>query len=154
MAGERTDYLSWDEVFMSFSRIIKTRSKDPTTQVGATIVSSDNRVLSVGYNGAPNGFDDDDFPWGKTSENEIETKYPFVVHAERNAILNFRGNNRELTGSTLYVTHFPCRECAKEIIQSGITTVIYNDEHSNDEATRLMFEKCNITLIKYNDLMI
>lgn len=152
MSEARKEYATWHEVFMSFSHVIKTRSKDPITQVGATIVSSDNRVLSVGYNGAPNGFNDAAFPWGKTSDIDVETKYPFVVHAERNAILNFRGNNRELSGSTLYVTHYPCRECAKEIIQSGIKTVIYEDAHSNDEATKIMFEQCKIQAIQFREL--
>ena len=145
---KRKEYATWEETFMEFSHVIKKRSKDPSTQVGATVVSQDNRVLSVGYNGAPNGFPDDDFPWSKNG-NELETKYAFVVHAERNAILNFRGNNRELTGATLYVTHYPCRECAKEIIQSGITHVIYDDDHHFDQASHIMFDKCGIIVQPY-----
>lgn len=148
MTEKRKDYLSWDETFMEMSHVAKKRSKDPVTQVGAIVVSKDNRVLSMGYNGTPNGFDDDKFPWGKTSSNTLETKYPFVVHAERNAILNFRGNSREMVGGKIYVTHLPCHECAKEIIQSGISEVIYDNIHSGDRASFIMFNECSIRVRK------
>ena len=147
----RKDYLSWEETFMRMAHLIKERSKDPSTQVGAVIVSNDNRVLSLGYNGTPNGYPDDEFPWGKHNDNPLENKYLYVVHAERNAILNYRGILRELSGATLYMTHYPCHECAKEIIQTGISNVIYDDEHNNEPATTIMFDKCGVTARKWSD---
>ena len=109
------------------------RSKDPSTQVGACIVSNDNRILSIGYNGAPNGYDDDKFPWDREGQN-LETKYPYVCHAELNAILNSTIAN--LKGATLYVALFPCNECAKAIIQSGIKKVIYlSDKYETSDST-------------------
>lgn len=122
---ERFNVPTWDETFMNIASIVRLRSKDPATQVGACIVSQNNRILSLGYNGAPNGFDDKIFPWGKHDEDVLNTKYPYVVHAERNAILNFRGSLSEFNNAKLYVTHYPCNECAKEIIQTGINEVIY-----------------------------
>ena len=116
----RTDYISWDEYFMGVAMLAARRSKDPNTQVGACIVSQDNIIISTGYNGMPKGCSDDLFPWERTGE---ETKYPYVVHAELNAILN--ANGRDLRGSKLYVALFPCNECAKAIIQSGVKEVIY-----------------------------
>ena len=119
---KREGYISWDEYFMGVAVLASMRSKDPNTQVGACIVDGENRILSTGYNGFPSGCSDDDFPW----EREgcfCETKYPFVVHAELNAILNARGKN--LTGAKIYVALFPCNECAKAIIQSGIKEVVY-----------------------------
>ena len=112
---KRVDYLSWDEYFMGIAKLSALRSKDPSTQVGACIVSDDNRILSIGYNGAPNGFNDDSFPWDREG-NALDTKYLYVCHAELNAILNFRGNKRDLEGSKIYVALFPCNECAKAII--------------------------------------
>lgn len=117
---------SWDDTFMDIAHVIKKRSKDPSTQVGACIVGSDNRILSVGYNGAPNGFDDNVFKWGKNDVDELNNKYPYVVHAERNAVLNFRGILRDLNNSTVYVTLFPCNECAKELAQVGVKEVVFN----------------------------
>ena len=144
---KRTDYLSWDEYFMAVAKLSAMRSKDPNTQVGACIVSMENRILSIGYNGAPNGYDDDKFNWAREGE-PLDTKYLYVVHAERNAILNFRGNMKELEGSTLYVTWFPCNECAKEIIQSGIKEVIYlSDKYKDTDsviASKRMFDECGI----------
>ena len=129
--NERTEgVISWDEMFMRFAQTAALRSKDPSTQVGACIASHDNRVLSIGYNGAPLGFDDSDFPWGRGSEDPLGVKYPYVVHAEANAILNFRGTRSELSGSRLYVTHFCCNECAKMIAQTDIHEVIYLHSHS------------------------
>ncbi|TDP92352.1 dCMP deaminase [Leucobacter luti] len=116
--------LSWGETFMQIAETVRQRSKDPNTQTGAVLVSSDNRVLSLGYNGMPNGVDDTQMPWGRDDEDPLNTKYPFVIHAERNAVLNFRGILRELAGSTAYVTHYPCNECAKELIQVGVRRVI------------------------------
>jgi len=147
--SKRNDILTWDETFISIAHVVKQRSKDPVTQVGACIVSSDNRILTLGYNGAPNGFDDDDFPWGKTGD-EISTKYPYVVHAERNAILNFRGSLREFNNATIYVTLFPCNECAKEIIQTGIKEVVYekmpDKRKTSTEASIIMFEKTGVKI--------
>ena len=117
---KRQDYISWDEYFMGVAMLAARRSKDPNTQVGACIVSQDNIIISTGYNGMPKGCSDDIFPWDREGE---QTKYPYVVHAELNAILNASG--RDLRGSKLYVALFPCNECAKAIIQSGIREVIY-----------------------------
>ena len=132
MGGKRKDYISWDEYFMGVAKLSALRSKDPGTQVGACIVSSDNKILSMGYNGFPLGCDDDEFPWAREGE-ENETKYPFVTHSELNAILNYRGGSLE--GSKIYVSLFPCNECAKAIIQAGIKTVIYDcDKYANTAA--------------------
>ena len=120
---KRNDYISWDEYFMGIAMLAAKRSKDPSTQVGACIVSEGNIIISTGYNGMPKGCSDDEFPWERSGEEEIETKYPYVVHAELNAILN--SNGRDLRGSRIYVALFPCNECAKAIIQSGIKEVIY-----------------------------
>ena len=117
---KRADYINWDEYFMGVAMLAARRSKDPNTQVGACIVSQDNIIISTGYNGMPKGCSDDVFPWERTGE---ETKYPYVVHAELNAILN--ANGRDLRVSKLYVALFPCNECAKAIIQSGVKEVVY-----------------------------
>ena len=122
MSDKRSEYISWDEYFMGVALLAAQRSKDPSTQVGACIVDDNNRILSTGYNGFPKGCSDDDFPWNR-NEEAGETKYPFVVHAELNAILNTRG--KSLVGSKVYVGLFPCNECAKAIIQAGIKEVIY-----------------------------
>ena len=116
---QRMDYLDWDEYFMGVAELSAMRSKDPSTQVGACIVSADNRILSIGYNGAPNGFEDKYFPWDREGDF-LATKYPFVCHAELNAISNFRGNKKDLEGAKLYVTLFPCNECTKLIIKNCI----------------------------------
>ena len=121
--SKRKDYISWDEYFMGVSILAAQRSKDPSTQVGACIVDENNTIMSVGYNGFPRGCDDDEFPWERKGENENDTKYPFVCHAELNAILNAGGKN--LRDCKIYVVLFPCNECAKAIIQSGIKEVIY-----------------------------
>ena len=145
---KRKDYLSWDEYFMSIAKITAGRSKDPNTQVGACIVSSDNRLLSAGYNGAPNHFEDDNFPWAREG-NPLETKYLFVCHAEANAIDNFRGNKKDFEGARIYVDLFPCNECAKKIIQNGIKEVIYlSDKYANTDSTiasKKMFDTCGVT---------
>lgn len=117
---KRTDYINWDEYFMGVAVLASHRSKDPNTQVGACIVDRDKIILSTGYNGFPYGCSDDVYPWEREGSN---TKYNYVVHAELNAILNARG--RDLRGATLYVDLFPCNECAKAIIQSGISELVY-----------------------------
>ena len=133
MADKRKDYITWDDYFMGVALLAAERSKDPNTQVGACIVDSDNRILSTGYNGFPHGCSDDEFPWNR-NEAEGETKYQFVVHAELNAILNSRGKN--LSGSKLYVALFPCNECAKAIIQAGVSEVVYlSDKYKNTPST-------------------
>lgn len=129
---KRTNYISWDEYFMGVALLAAQRSKDPNTQVGACIVSQDNIILSTGYNGLPNGCPDDEYPWERQGE---ETKYPYVVHAELNAILNSSG--RLLKSAKLYVALFPCNECAKAIIQSGIREVIYlSDKYADTDSVR------------------
>ena len=142
---KRQDYISWDEYFMGIAMLAAKRSKDPGTQVGACIVSPDNIIISTGYNGMPKDCSDDEFPWDREGP---ETKYPYVVHAELNAILN--ANGRDLRGSRLYVSLFPCNECAKAIIQSGIREIIYlSDKYhdSNDSiASRRLF---NVAGVKY-----
>ena len=152
MSGEkRKDYISWDEYFMAIAKLSAMRSKDPSTQVGACIVSSDNRILSIGYNGAPNGFNDDKFPWGREGEN-LDTKYPYVCHSEMNAILNYRGSKKDLEDAKLYVTLFPCNECAKIIIQSGIKNIIYlSDKYAdseNNKSSRRLFDECGVSYKK------
>ena len=129
---KRTDYISWDEYFLGIAMLAARRSKDPNTQVGACIVSPDNIIISTGYNGMPKGCSDDEFPWERTG---AETKYPYVVHAELNAILN--ANGRDLRGSRIYVALFPCNECAKAIIQSGVKEVLYLSDKYKDSMTDL-----------------
>ena len=132
-SGKRNDYISWDEYFMGIAVLSSFRSKDPNTQVGCCIVSDKNKILSVGYNGFPTGCSDDEFPWHREGESSLNTKYPFVAHAELNAILNSRVS---LEGAKLYVTLFPCNECAKAIIQSGIKEVVYvSDKYKDAEST-------------------
>ena len=136
---KRTDYISWDEYFMGIAMLAARRSKDPNTQVGACIVSDDNIIISTGYNGMPKGCSDDEFPWDRKGENEAATKYPYVVHAELNAILNASG--RDLRGSRIYVALFPCNECAKAIIQSGIKEVMYLSDKYHDTMMNLVSKR-------------
>lgn len=146
---KRKDFISWDEYFMGLALLSAKRSKDPSTQVGACIVSPTNRVLSVGYNGFAFGCSDDEFSWSREGEF-LETKYPYVVHAELNAILNNRGVSLE--NAKLYVALFPCNECAKAIIQSGIKEVIYlSDKYAESDevkASKRMFLASNVKLTK------
>lgn len=128
--GKRENYINWDEYFMGVAILASKRSKDPNTQVGACIVNDDNKIMSVGYNGLPRGCSDDTFPWERDGEKDSETKYPYVCHAELNAILNAGG--RDLKGSRIYVALFPCNECAKAIIQCGIKEVIYISDKYKD----------------------
>lgn len=122
---KRKNYICWDEYFMGVAHLAGMRSKDPSTQVGACIVSEDNKILSMGYNGLPRGCDDDEFPWDREGD-ALNTKYAFVAHSELNAILNYRGGSLE--GAKLYVSLFPCNECAKAIIQAGIKTIVYDSD--------------------------
>ena len=152
---KREDHITWDEYFMGVSILASKRSKDPSTQVGACIVSGEtslnkNTIISVGYNGFPKGCSDDILPWGKDGDSTLDTKYPFVVHAELNAILN--AQEKSLIGSKIYVSLFPCNECCKAIIQSGIKEVIYlSDKYADTEpvkASKKMFELSGVKLRK------
>ena len=149
---QRKEYLSWDEYFMGVAKLSALRSKDPSTQVGACIVGDDNRILSIGYNGTPNGFSDDVFP--KEREGEpLNTKYLYVCHAEMNAIVNFRGSRKELENARVYVDLFPCNECAKAIIQAGIKEVIYACDKYKDTdsviASKKMLDECGVKYREY-----
>ena len=145
--AKREGYLCWDDYFMSVALLSGKRSKDPNTQVGAFIVNKNNVIESIGYNGLPKGCSDDEFPWEKEGEM-LNTKYPFVVHAELNAILNAKG--KDLSGCKIYVALFPCNECAKAIIQSGISEVVYlSDKYSNTDsvkASKMMFKCAGVEL--------
>lgn len=149
---KRQDYITWDKYFMGVALLTAQRSKDPSTQVGSCIVGKDNRILSTGYNGLPCGCSDDEFPWEREGDSVNQTKYPFVVHAELNAILNARGKN--LTGAKIYVALFPCNECAKAIIQAGITEVIYlSNKYAHTDGTiasRRMLEAAGVKLTQFD----
>lgn len=130
---KRKDYISWDEYFMGVAVLSSMRSKDPNTQVGACIVNEEKKIVGVGYNGLPIGVSDDDAPWSREGE-WLETKYPYVCHAELNAILN---STSSLKGCRIYVGLFPCNECAKAIIQSGIREVVYlSDKYADEDNTK------------------
>lgn len=150
---KRQNYLNWDEYFMGIALFTAQRSKDPNTNVGACIVGDDNRILSLGYNGMPIGCSDDDFPWEREGQL-FDTKYAYVCHAEMNAILNYSGSS--IKGAKMYVTLFPCNECAKAIIQKGISEIIYYDDKYNNTpanlASKRMFKAANITLRKYEQV--
>ena len=152
MVKKRENYLTWDNYFMAIAKLSAMRSKDPSTQVGACIVSPDNRILSMGYNGAPNGLNDDDFPWAREGA-PLDTKYLYVCHGEMNAVMNYRGNKRDLEGAKIYVDLFPCNECAKIIIQAGIKEVIYlSDKYADKDnfiASKRLFDACGV---KYRHL--
>ncbi len=142
---KRINYISWDEYFMGVALLSARRSKDPHTQVGACIVNAKNKIVGTGYNGLPAGCDDNDFPWGKQGDF-LNTKYPYVCHAELNAILNNIG--MDLAGCRIYTALFPCNECSKAIIQSGITEVVFlsNKYETTDsaQASRKMLETAGI----------
>ncbi|KAF6031256.1 DCTD [Bugula neritina] len=144
-AKKRSDYLEWDEYFMALAFLSAQRSKDPSTQVGACIVNKSKKIVGIGYNGMPNGCDDDEMPWDRTGDWS-NTKYPYVCHAELNAILN--KNSSDVQNCTIYVALFPCNECAKLIIQSGISLVIYySDKYHEDKimkASRTLLDKAGV----------
>ena len=146
---KRQDYISWDEYFMGIALLSGMRSKDPNTQVGACIVSQDHKILSMGYNGFPLGCSDDEFTWAREGE---DNKYFYSTHGELNAILNYRGGRLE--GSTIYVSLFPCNECAKAIIQSGIKRVVYYEnkyaETDGVKASCILFERCGVSVEAYD----
>ena len=133
MSKKRSDVISWDEFFMRVALAASMRSKDPNTQVGACIADTNHRILSVGYNGTPSALNDDDFPWG-VSDDPLADKHSYVVHAEANAVLNYRGSLKDMSGATVYVTLFPCNECAKILAQVGIGEVVYlSDKYDGTE---------------------
>ena len=144
---KRTDYIRWDEYFMGIALLSAQRSKDGGTQVGACIVSPENKILSVGYNGMPSGCSDDELPWEREGAM-LETKYAYVCHAELNAILNYPGSG--LRGSRIYCTLFPCNECAKAIIQAGIKTIIYGgDKYAHTPAVKASKRMLNAAGVRY-----
>ena len=147
---KRQDYISWDEYFMGIALLSAMRSKDNNSQVGACIVSPENKILSLGYNGMPIGCNDDDMPWEREGD-DLETKYMYVCHSELNAILN--SPNHDLRGSRMYVTLFPCNECAKAIIQVGIAELVYADDKYNGTpanlASRRMLTSAGVKMTPY-----
>lgn len=143
--------LTWDEYFMGLAHLSALRSKDPNTQVGAAIVDENHRVVSVGYNGFPTGVSDDEFPWSREGD-VLTSKYAFVVHAELNAILN---SQRSVRGCTIYVSLFPCNECAKAIIQSGIKKIVYESDKYNgvdtNIASKRMLRAAGVELVRISN---
>ena len=148
-------YINWDEYFMGVAVLSAQRSKDPNTQVGACIVNPKKRIVGIGYNGLPYGCDDDVFPWDNDKEGFLDNKYPYVVHAEPNAILNA---TCPLEGCTLYVTLFPCNECAKLVIQSGIKKIVYMDDKYagtlSDQASKRMLDAAGVEYVKMNRITV
>jgi len=146
MAKKREGYLEWDEYFMGVAFLAAQRSKDPSTQVGACIVNQQLKIVGVGYNGFPIGCSDDRLPWSKCANDRLETKYPYVCHAELNAIIN--KNSSDVRGCVMYVTLFPCNECAKLAIQAGISKIIYLSDKHHDKpemvASRKLFDMVGI----------
>jgi len=148
MIIKREDYISWDDYFMAVAQLSALRSKDPSTQVGACIVNKNKRIIGIGYNGFPSGCSDDELPWAREGEF-LQTKYPFVCHAEMNAITN-SSNKPDLEGASMYVSLFPCNECAKLIVQVGIKEVVYLSDKYRDQdifvAARRIFEMAGVKL--------
>ena len=151
---QRKDVPDIENILMGQAILWSKMSKDPSTQVGACIVGDDNRILSIGYNGTPNGFKDEFFPWDREGL-PLETKYMYVCHAELNAVLNYRGSRKELENAILYVDLFPCNECAKIISQSGIREVVYlRDKYADTDsviASKRLFDACGI---KYRNIQL
>ncbi|KAK7096812.1 hypothetical protein V1264_003871 [Littorina saxatilis] len=144
---KRVGYLTWDEYFMATAFLSAQRSKDPRTQVGACIVSEDNKIVGIGYNGMPIGCSDDVMPWGRDSHDVLETKQLYVCHAELNAVLN--KNAADVKNCRIYVALFPCNECAKVVIQSGIREVIYySDKYAAKDEFKASRRLLNIAGIK------
>ncbi|XP_078417963.1 deoxycytidylate deaminase [Cetorhinus maximus] len=148
---KREEYLEWSEYFMAVAFLSAQRSKDPNSQVGACIVNPENKIVGIGYNGMPNGCSDDLLPWARTASNKLDTKYLYVCHAELNAILN--KNSADVKGCTIYVALFPCNECAKLIIQSGISKVTYMSDKYRDtpemKASKLMLDMAGVECSKF-----
>lgn len=150
MSEKRKDYITWDEYFMGVAVLSSKRSKDPSTKVGACVASNDNKVVTMGYNGMPVGLSDDEMPWGRVGKDELDNKYLYVCHAEFNAILN---SYAPVKGCKIYVTLFPCNECAKAIIQSGIKEVVYLNERIPEDlstkASKRLLMMAGIIFRKY-----
>jgi len=148
---KKQDYLKWDAYFMGIALLSAERSKDPHTSVGACMVSQDNKILSVGYNGMPRGCSDDTYPWRREADSDLETKYLYVCHAELNAILNYTGTN--MLHAKIYTTLFPCNECTKALIQVGISEVIYlSDKYADTSsvmAAKRMMKSAGVSYTKY-----
>ena len=148
---KREDYISWEEYFMIVAKASALRSKDPNTQVGACIVNDENKIVSCGYNGAPTGYSDDEMPWDREGKFQ-DTKYPYVCHAELNAILNA---NTDLRGTTVYVDLFPCNECAKAIVQAGIKKVVYySDKYNGTDGNivaKKIFDTCGVEYVQMKE---
>lgn len=157
LGHKREDVLSWDESFMLHAVIASGRSKDPNSQVGACIVGPNKRILSLGYNGAPNQWSDDEFPWDRNNEDPKNNKYPYVIHAEMNALLNYKGDNKDLEGSTVYVTLFPCHECAKCLAQAGIKKVVYlSDKYKGTEdndMSKTCLDYCGVEYVPLDETL-
>lgn len=151
MSKKRKDYITWDEYFMGVAILSGKRSKDPGTQVGACIVSEDYKILSMGYNGFPKGCSDDEFSWDREGEG-LDSKYLYSTHSELNAILNYTGGSLE--GSKIYVSLFPCNECAKAIIQAGIKTIVYDSDKYDDSlsvmASKRMLDAAGVRYYQYS----
>ncbi len=152
MTTKRSDYISWEEYFMGVAQLSAKRSKDPNTQVGACLVNSRRRIIGIGYNGFPTGCSDDELPWSRDG-GFLDTKYPYVCHAEMNAVTN-ASNKADLDGATLYVSLFPCNECAKLMVQVGIREVVFLEdkypEHDVFVAARKIFDMAGV---KYRQLV-
>lgn len=149
---KRTDYISWDQYFMGVALLSAKRSKDPNTQVGACIINTDKRIIGIGYNGFPSALSDDEFPWEKEGSFS-NTKYPYVVHAEMNAILNA---TQSLKNAIIYVTLFPCHECSKMLIQAGIKEIVYfgqkYEQTESDVAAKKMLDAAKVSYRLFNDV--
>ncbi|XP_044144366.1 deoxycytidylate deaminase isoform X1 [Bufo gargarizans] len=149
---KREDYLEWHEYFMAVAFLSAQRSKDPSSQVGACIVNTENKIVGIGYNGMPNGCDDDVLPWARTADDRLDTKYPYVCHAELNAIMN--KNSADVKGCTMYIALFPCNECAKLIIQAGIKDVIYmSDKYHDTPEMKASRRLLDLAGIKYTNFV-
>ena len=153
LGKKRKDVTTWDEAFMMHAIVASSRSKDPNSQVGACIVDKKMRVLSMGYNGAPEMWDDDKFPWDRDHEDPTLNKYPYVIHAEMNALLNYKGDHKDLEGSTVYVTLFPCHECAKFLAQAGIKKVVYlSDKYlgtDDNKESKTILNYCGVEYVEF-----
>lgn len=145
------EVISWDDYFMAMAFLSAKRSKDPIKQTGACIVNANNRIIGIGYNGFPRNVPDDELSWADTADDVTDTKHPYVCHAAMNAILN--KNKEDLNSARMYTTHFPCNECAKIIIQSGISRIIYSISPPvnciKSEATRKLFALVGVSLIQF-----
>jgi len=148
MTDKRTDFISWNDYFMGIAILSAHRSKDPNSQVGACIVSPERKIVGIGYNGFPLGCSDDALPWSREADSDLDTKYPYVCHAELNAIMN--KNAADVAGCTVYVTLFPCNECTKLIIQSGIRKIVFlSDKYHDSDASRAARRMLDMAGVEY-----